>query len=290
MEELFIKEGKLIPKEKWEATVDILKADGKPSTKEELRDVFLDAVKKRIPNKKFGILFSGGLDSSFIAFLCNKFSKQDFICFTVGLENSPDIKASIKVAAEHDLAHEIKILDQEDILETIKILKPLFKDIPKDENLAVLYGVGIVSYQGLKLAKDSGCELVFAGLGSEEIFAGYKRHQEAEDINEECWKGLKGMWQRDFLRDTIIASHLKIGAATPYLDPAVIQAAMGIAGEEKLKDGFKKHILRVIAEEQGLHKECAWRPKKGAQYGSSTLKAIKKLAKKEGKNMREYLL
>jgi len=291
--ELFLLDGKLIPKDNWEAIVEKLKSETQqstdaPSTKDELKDALLNAVKKRIPKNKFAILFSGGIDSSFIAFLCNKFSPDQFTCYTVGLETSPDIQFSQKVAKEYNLNHKMKILTLEEIEKAINILRPLFKDI-KDQNLAVLYGVGVVSYFGLKMAKEDGHDLCFAGLGSEEIFAGYQRHQQADNINEECWQGLSQMWARDFLRDSIVASHLKIGVATPYLDKEVILKAMTTPGETKIIDEKKKVPLREIAEQEGLEKEFAWRKKKGAQYGASIIKAIQKLSKKEKKTMIRYL-
>ena len=91
------------------------------------------------------------------------------------------------------------------------------------------------------------------------------------------------------MRDSIVAGHLDIGVATPYLDKEVILNAMGLPGKTKIKDERKKIPLREIAEQEGLKQEFAWRKKKGAQYGASIVKAIKKLAKKEEKSIHEYL-
>ena len=116
--------------------------------------------------------------------------------------------------------------------------------------------------------------------GSEEIFAGYQRHLDAKDPHAECWNGLKNMWQRDFVRDVTIAKALGITVLCPFLDEDLIIKSMGIPADKKINKEFKKIILREIAEELGLPKEFAWRPKKAAQYGSYFDKALIKLAKK----------
>src|SRR3989338_2010006 len=118
------------------------------------------------------------------------------------------------------------------------------------------------------------------GLGSEEIFAGYERHDRAKDINKECWQGLKQMWGRDLVRDFALAKSLGITVKTPFLDKELIKYAMMLPGSWKIVKDEKKVILREIAEE--FLDRFAWRKKKAAQYGSCFDKAIGKLAKKNG--------
>ena len=98
------------------------------------------------------------------------------------------------------------------------------------------------------------------------------------------------MWQRDLLRDYTIAKALGIELKTPYMDLSIIKEAMGINPIYKIDQKNKKIILREIAEEFGLEKEFAWRPKKAAQYGSNFLKGIDKLASRRGfQTKKEYL-
>jgi asparagine synthetase B (glutamine-hydrolysing) len=84
-------------------------------------------------------------------------------------------------------------------------------------------GVGSVEVAALKMAKKDGCQVVFGGIGSEEIFAGYQRHKEADNKQEECWNGLLGMHKRDLQRDFKIFSSFNIIAATPFLDENLIE-------------------------------------------------------------------
>ena len=118
-----VKEGKLIPEELWIKFIDNLESNSKkfemvknsdkseflasPKTemvfemnreraKRALAAKIIDAVKKRAVGK-FGILLSGGVDSSLIAFIAKKLNCE-FICYTVGLENSEDVAWANKAA------------------------------------------------------------------------------------------------------------------------------------------------------------------------------------------------
>ena len=256
--------------------------------KEQLKNTIIDSIKKRIPAKKFGIAFSGGVDSSLIALIC-KSLKVKFTCYCVGLENSEDVFYAKKTAKKLKL--NLKII-QPSLKEAEKIIRNTAKSLCKikNKNLVVNAGVGSVVYAIIKQGKKDKIALMFSGLGSEEIFAGYQRHKEAEDINKECWKGLKAMWQRDLLRDSIISNKFKIKLATPYLDKEVIKTAMQIPAKQKLTKTQNKIILRKIAAELGLPKEIAFRKKRAAQYGSRFDKAITKLTKKSGfKFKKDYL-
>lgn len=273
-----IKDNKTISESEWLSYIDSLM-----SKKEnyDFKKVFVEAIKERIPKTKFGILFSGGIDSTLIAFICKKL-KADFTCYTVGLKDSPDIISAEQTAKKYNFKLKKKILNLKEIEKTIKIVAKL---VGPD---TMKVGVGSVIYEGIKLAKKDNINYIFSGLGSEEIFAGYERHAISKDINKECWFGLKTMYQRDFLRDLAIAKELKVSVLTPFLDNKVILSAMAIPGKEKIVGEHKKYALRKAAEELGL--EDAWRKKQAAQYGSYFDKAIAKLAKKNNfNNKKDYL-
>jgi len=273
-ESKIIKDNKMISEEGWIKHIDSLKTD-KKTTKAELKKEIINAVKKRIPNKRFGIFFSGGVDSSLIAFICKQL-KADFICYAVGLENAADIEAAKRAAKLLNVKLKFKILSLE---EAEKIIEKVTEIVGPD---VMKVGVGSVVYAAAQLAKKDKIHIFFSGLGSEEIFAGYERHISVDDINKECWKGLKNMYKRDFLRDYLIAQNLGIDILTPFLDSDLIKTAMQIPGKEKLNKDYKKLVLRKVAEEIGLAEEIAWRKKKAAQYGSKFDRAILRLAKING--------
>lgn len=279
--------GKLIAQSDWVRYIDTLKSrcTAFNGTQQQLKETIIHAVEKRIQQKHFGIFFSGGVDSTTLAYLCKKFT-NDFTCYTVGVKGSEDLKWSQQIAQKLGFTLKYKELTLEELEPILKKVAQLLTNqknefpFPQNENLIVAVGVASVVYAAVELAKKDGVNTFFSGLGSEEIFAGYQRHATVQDVHEECWRGLKQMWQRDLLRDYTIAPALKIEVMTPFLDPDVIVAAMKIKPELKINQEHKKIILREIALDFGIPYEFAYRPKKAAQYGSKFNDALDKLAHK----------
>ena len=290
-----VKEGRLIPQEMWvkfiagmENSFDSLETNNERA-KRELAGAIVNAIKKRIA-PKFGILLSGGVDSSLVSFIAKQL-KCNFTCYTVGIENSDDVAWAKKVAEEYGLNFKYKILSLDEletiVKNTIKILNDA--DIVKVSVGSVLYAAG-------KIALTDGNNILFGGIGSEEVFAGYQRHFDAlqknnfEALHRECWNGLRNMWERDLARDFAIAKNLGLELRAPFLDKELIKTAMSIHPMLKLGKENKKIILREAAEFIGLKKEFAWRKKQAAQYGSNFVNGIEKLAKRKGfKFKKDYL-
>jgi len=297
-----VKEGMLIPEGLWlkfinglENSFDALETN-KERAKRELAYALVQAIKRRIV-PKFGILFSGGVDSSLIAFI-SKQLKCNFTCYTVGIEGSDDIVWAQKAANEYKLNFKCKLINLNE-LETI--LKNVIKMLNTTDIVKI--SVGSVLYAAGRAALRDGNIILFSGLGSEEIFAGYQRHETAlqntlqknnlnnfEALHKECWNGLRNMWNRDLARDHVIAKALGLDLRTPFLDKDLVKLAMSIHPMFKLDKDNKKIILRETAEFIGLKMEFAWRKKQAAQYGSDFANGIDKLARRNGfKYKKDYL-
>ena len=290
-----VKDGNLIPEDVWMGLVrsiengfDNLETNLERG-KRELSVKLVEAVKKR-SSGKFGIMFSGGVDSTLIVFIAKKLG-CDFTCYSVGLEGSEDLKWAKEIAKEYGFNFNFKELSLEELE---SITKEVISILGETDVTKV--SVGAVGYAAASLAIKDGVNVMFSGLGSEEIFAGYNRHSEAlngknyEALHIECWNGLKGMWSRDLVRDFKIGSKLGVSLRAPFLDKDVIMYSMSLHPMLKLDENFKKVILRYAAESIGLKKEYSWRKKKAAQYGSSFTKGLDKLAGLRGfKFKKEYL-
>jgi asparagine synthase (glutamine-hydrolysing) len=272
--------GTLPAEEKWKAHIDELRKKTAESTKEQVKKALINAVEKRVPKEKFGLFLSGGVDSSLLALILKKFT-DDFVCYSVGIKGSKDLEAAKYAAEKLKLNWKHKEFTIEEAEPILKKTAAMFE---KPDVINV--GVGSVVVAAAELAD---VKIFFGGLGSEEIFAGYQRHAHANDVNDECWKGMKEMWARDLARDATLGEKLGISVRVPFLDDELIIKAMGIAGERKINSEHKKVILREIAEELGLPKEIAWRQKQAAQYGSGFDKAMEKLAKRAGMSKSEYV-
>ncbi|MFZ2071004.1 MAG: diphthine--ammonia ligase [Halobacteriota archaeon] len=263
----------------------------KEALKTELLNLLRESISRRVPQgEKFGVLFSGGLDSTIIAYLC-KASGADFVCYTVaveavGMKKAEDLRYAKRVAADLDLNLKLKTVRLDELAEYLKAVVPLVEDTD-----VVKVGVALPMYVACEAAKEDGIRTVFSGLGAEELFAGYERHKRVrrEDLNTECLTGLLLMHDRDLYRDYLTANSHGISLRVPFLDLHLVNYALKLPASYKLTDAEDKLILRELAKDQGLT-VVATRKKRAAQYGSNTIKAIEKLAKLSGyRYKRDYL-
>jgi len=228
------------------------------------------------------VLFSGGIDSSLIAFILKKHNIE-FTCYTTALVEQgaklpEDLVWAEKAAKTLGFKHEIAKISIKDLE---KELPSIISIIGSSDPVKV--GVAATLYFSLKLIKEG---TVYSGLGSEEIFAGYQRHKEAKDVDEECRKGLYSMYQRDLERDSRLAEHFKVRLALPFMDAEVIRKAISMP--DKIEP-MEKMPLRKAALELGLPEEFALRKKKAAQYGSKVDWAIGKLGRQKRLSKKDYL-
>ncbi len=283
-----INNGNLISQDEWDKYINNLKTNKTETNKEKCRELIKDAliksVKKRTCNlKNFGILFSGGIDSSIIALICKQLN-LNLTCYCIGLKNSKDLEWAERTALALNL--KLKTLTLE-LNEAEKVIKKTIKILKQADIVDV--GVGSVIYAGINLAKKDSINTLFTGSGSDEMFAGYSRFENIKDVNKECWSSLHNIF-KDLKRDFLIAESQKAKLITPFLDDKVIKSAMKVSPTYKINRGIRKYTLREVAVDLGLPKEFAFRKKLAAQYGSGIDKVILKLAKKNGfKYKKDYL-
>jgi asparagine synthetase B (glutamine-hydrolysing) len=216
------------------------------------------------------------VDSTVIATLAQRFT-ADFTCYTVGVEGAKDLEAAAAVARKLHFSHHITVITEAAVE---ALLKRALAVIPEKD--VVNAEVAVTALAAVELARQHGDTVLFSGLGSEEIFAGYRRHAEAKNVNEACWNGLVNMWRRDLLRDAALAEVTATTMLTPFLDKSLITTAMQVPGAWKISGSGKKIILREVATQLGVPADFAYRKKLAAQYGSSVSKAVRKLARKAG--------
>lgn len=265
-------------------------------SEEDISKTLAEKVENKIlqisKDKEVGILFSGGVDSTLIAFVLHK-HHIPFTAVTVGFHDEEqkipdDIVTARSIAEKIGFTHHEKILNMK---EMEKIFSETASILGKEYSNVVNIGVGSVEVAGIKeiLRINPKTNIIMGGLGSEELYAGYQRHKEATNIQQECWNGLLEMYKRDMVREYTITQHFNVEGGVPFLDEEIILYSMGIPDKYKIQE-LSKHILRNAAILIGLPKESALRPKKAAQYGSRTDKAISKIAKQKGFNFKkEYI-
>jgi diphthine-ammonia ligase len=249
------------------------------------------SIARRIPqDEKFGVLFSGGVDSTLLVHLCKE-QNADFTCYTAVVDDpafkaAEDLRYAIRIAADLDVPLRVKKIDLEQLEKYLQKVVPLLDDLD-----SIKVSVALPLYAACEQAKKDGVTTVLYGLGTEELFAGYERHRRVppEAVNQECRAGLLLMHERDLYRDDVMANAQGISLRAPFLTPELITYALRIPAAYKLAAGEDKAMLRAIARDLGLA-EAANRKKRAMQYGANVMKALAKLAKRAGhRYTRDYL-
>lgn len=255
---------------------------------EEIAELFLESVEKRVPEDgEIGLLFSGGVDSTLIAAALQELG-VDFTAYTSGIQHG-----NVNAPRDMDWAREVA----EDMcieLEDYEAgLKEVEEDLPQivdwiSSTSVVKNGVALPFHYALRGNSDEEEKIVFSGLGSEQLYAGYHRQQGY--LNKECLSGLRGMFEQDLYRDNVVSFRHGYELRAPFLDHELIEHALTIPEDYKVKDDYRKYVLRIAAEKIGVPEKVAWRGKTAAQYGSNFDKAIDRLARNKGfDHKQEYL-
>ncbi len=220
---------------------------------EELRSKLQKSAER---NKADGILLSGGLDTSILAFIA-----RPRVGFTVALKDSPasDLVYSEKISNLLGIQHKKMEFTKEEALamlpEVIRILRTFDLALPND--LAI--------YFALKLARENKISSVMTGDGSDELFAGYSYMAELSPEDLEIYiRRLPGNWH---FSSGYLGRALGVEVKQPFLDTDFVRFALEISPELKVKDGVGKHILRKSFEDL-IPAEIVWRRKEPIEYGS----------------------
>ncbi|MGV8087058.1 MAG: asparagine synthase C-terminal domain-containing protein [Candidatus Woesearchaeota archaeon] len=297
-QEFFIKNNEIISESDWIQKINSFKIDSEEEVNYsedkislEVKRLLDNSIKERIEGlDNVGICFSGGLDSSYIAAVCKRL-KANFTCYTIGFQDghyrNPEDITYAKEVAKHlkltDDEFQYKIFSFKEIESIIRQTSKILQKV--NVNTVVNVGVGAVEVAAYSISNKE--KVFFSGLGSEEIFAGYERHK-LNPSNDECYNGLLQMYNRDLIRDTALPKALKFSFTTPFLDENLIRYAMKIPIKYKINSSGSKMILRKSSE--AYLGKYSKRPKKAAQYGSNTDKAIERFAHKGlFKTKKEYL-
>lgn len=252
--------------------------------KEQLKNKLISSVGKRVIGlSEVGILFSGGIDSTVIAKIVSDLGIKTTL-YSVGHENSIDLKFSKETALKLNLPIKIKTVDMNDVKNCIN---PVL-DAIEEFNLMKI-GVGMPAYIAAEMAHENGLKVLLSGQGADELFGGYNRYlriynEKGTIKNEDLWDDILNLYHVNLQRDDAVTMANSIELRVPYLDLDIINTAMNIPMEYKIngkKDNLRKCILREVGMELGVPAEIVKRPKKAAQYGSGIHKMLKKILKEE---------
>ena len=237
------------------------------------------SVSKRIDGlDSVGVIFSGGVDSSYLALLLGEISNNiplKVTLYAVGVEGSKDLEAAIKASKSLNLPLEICEVTEEMIREAL----PSVVRAISDDNLMKV-GVGLTTY--FKMVARDGIKVAISGQGADELFGGYKRYLKSfveDTLNYELREDISNMYHVNLERDDACSMLNSVELRLPFLDKALVELVLNIPDNKKIvsmHDDMRKSFLRKLAFEDGLDYDIAYRPKKAAQYGTGIDKILRK--------------
>ena len=250
-----------------------------PSVIEKVRNGLESAVKQQLMSDvPYGVLLSGGLDSSIIAAITQKFSKKriesdskeaawwpQLHSFAIGLEGSPDLIAAQK-AADYigTIHHEVHFTIQE----ALDALPDVIYHIETYDITTVRASTPM--YLLARVIKSMGIKMVLSGEGSDELFGGYlyfHKAPDAKEFHEELVRKMSKLHLYDCLRANKSLMAWGVEGRVPFLDKKFIDIAMSLNPSDKMnirlpdgKQRMEKWILRKAFEDM-LPEEICWRQK-----------------------------
>jgi asparagine synthase (glutamine-hydrolysing) len=258
----------------------------------ELKNALEAAVKRQIMcDVAYGVLISGGLDSSLIAAIVArqrlKRLELEGDCsplhsFSVGLKGSPDLKCA-RTVAEHigTTHHEITFTVQEGLNAVRDVIYHLETfDVTSIRAATPMYLMA-------RKIRSSGIKMILSGEGADEVFGGYLYFHmapNATEFHEETVRKIFALSKYDCCRANKATAAWGLEVRVPFLDKEFLDYAMSIDPNDKLCPGAmpEKRILRE-AFEGLLPKEILWRQKEqfsdGVGYG--WIDALKARAEEE---------
>ena len=263
-----------------------------PASVRGIHDALEDAVRRQLMSDvPYGVLLSGGLDSSVISAIAEKYSERRIEeggkerawwprlhSFAVGLKGAPDL-AKAKLVADHigTVHHEINYTIQEGL----DAIRDVIYFIETYDVTTVRASTPM--YLLARVIKSMGIKMVLSGEGADEIFGGYlyfHKAPSARAFHEETVRKLSKLYLYDCLRANKSLSAWGVEGRVPFLDKEFLDVAMRTNPEAKMCPGrtIEKRIVREAFADL-LPDAVAWRQKEQFSdgVGYSWIDTLKKI-------------
>ena len=258
-----------------------------------LQRLLQKSINQRVAGlKEVAVAFSGGLDSSIIAFLAKK-TGVDVHLTHVSLANQLETEYAKTVAEELKLPIHVHLYSEENVKEILpKVLWLIEKPDP------IQTGIGIPIYWAAETMSETKFKVVLAGQGADELFGGYKRYVDnylrygKEKAQETISSDILRLHEINFERDTKICNFHNVDLRLPFATYEIAKFALDLPLELKIEpsnNSLRKLLLRQVAKDLDLPKLVVEKPKKAIQYTTGISKVLERLAKKQRLPISEYL-
>lgn len=262
---------------------------------DDLRNALEQAVHRQLMSDvPYGVLLSGGLDSSVTSALAKKFSKMrveegdtkpawwpSLHSFAIGLVGSPDLAAARKVADYiGTIHHEINFTVQEGL----DALRDVIYHIETYDVTTIRASTPM--FLLARVIKSMGIKMVLSGEGADELFGGYlyfHKAPNAKEFHEETVRKLSKLHMYDCLRANKTLAAWGVEGRVPFLDKEFMDVAMRLNPEDKMiRNGrIEKWVVRK-AFENYLPESVTWRQKEQFSdgVGYSWIDSLKEMTSK----------
>jgi len=246
----------------------------------QLLDEMQNAVKETISDKKIGVAFSGGVDSTLLAILFKDMG-YDIHLLTIGFQDSHDINFAKEVNQILNFPHSISEIDPEKFKDVSQKINQTIKsdNLSWNENSIAFYYVA-------GLAQKNELNTVVTSYGIDELFCGYNSYREAiEKGEDEVMKMMNDKLKNEkemMVAINAVTAEFGVTMIQPFLLPNFIEYAKKIPVSEKIHgqdDMQRKHPIRDLAMDYGIPEVAAQKQKKALQYGSQIHKSLLKSRK-----------
>ena len=236
-----------------------------------------NSIKSTVGEKKIGVAFSGGVDSTMIANILSTL-EYDVTLLTIGFKDSHDILFAKKVNELLGLRHKILEIEPESFKKISKDINTKIKtdNLSWNENCIAFYYVS-------KLASKLGIRIVVTANGIDELFCGYNAYRDVVSDGESAVLELmekKLTNELEMMKAVnLISSENNVKILQPLLTFDFIDFAKKIPLDEKIHDKddlIRKHIIRKLALSIGVPEVSATKRKKALQYGTKIHKSLLK--------------
>jgi len=246
----------------------------------QLLDEMQNAVKETVSDKKIGVAFSGGVDSTLMAKLVKDMG-YDIHLLTIGFHDSHDINFAKEVNQILNFPHSISEIDPEKFKEVSDKIHQTIKsdNLSWNENSIAFYYVA-------ELAQKNGLKTVVTANGIDELFCGYNSYREAiEKGEDEVVKMMNDKLKNEgemMVAINQVTAEFGVKMVQPLLSQSFVDYSKKIPVSEKIHgpdDMQRKHPIRELAMDYGVPEVAAKKQKKALQYGSQIHKSLLKSRK-----------